>query len=80
MVMEKDVKRTPWYFTSSFFIVAFLCIGPFALPIVWFNPRYNKKTKAVISIIVIAVSFLLGLVLANSLRAISQYYSLIFSS
>ena len=35
--------KTQWYFNTSNIVIAFLFIGPFALPLVWFHPRYKKK-------------------------------------
>ncbi len=40
-------------------MAALLSLGPFALPLVWFNPRYKPITKLVITVIVISLSVLL---------------------
>ena len=70
--MSQDPKK--WYFKTSAFIAAFLCIGPFALPLVWINPRFNTTKKIVITVITIVVSFAIGLVLAKSIENIFSYY------
>lgn len=67
-----------WYFKTSSLVIVFLCIGPFALPLLWFNPRFNQKTKIIISVIVIVLSYYLGVVVAESLKTIKSYYQLIF--
>ena len=36
-----QVTKTKWYFTTSTIVIALLCLGPFALPLVWLNPRYK---------------------------------------
>src|SRR5437868_3810854 len=54
------VKKAPWYFKTSFVIMALLCVGPFALPLVWFNPGYGKQKKIVITIIVLVLTQFLG--------------------
>ena len=77
----KSLEKKPqikWYFRTSSSIIAFLCIGPFALPLVWFNPRFSQKTKIVVSVIVIILSYFLGILVANSLKTINSYYQLIF--
>lgn len=73
-------KKPPrkWYFKTGTLIIAFLCIGPFALPLLWFNPRFSKKQKIVISIIIIILSYLIGAVFVNSLRNIIRYYQQVF--
>ncbi|HUS71620.1 MAG TPA: hypothetical protein VMY06_01030 [Sedimentisphaerales bacterium] len=49
-----------WYFSTTAVVVALLCVGPLALSLVWFNPRYKIVTKAVVTILVIVFTFLLG--------------------
>jgi len=73
-------RQDKWYFKTSALIITFLCIGPFALPLLWLNPRFNQKTKIIISIIVIILSYYLGILLVNSLKSISRYYQTIFSN
>jgi len=67
-----------WYFKTSTLVIAFLCIGPFALPLVWFNPRFSQKAKIIISAIIIILSYFLGVLLFNSLKSIISYYRIIF--
>jgi uncharacterized membrane protein YvbJ len=79
----KSLEKKPqdkWYFKTSTLIIAFLCIGPFALPLVWLNPRFSQKTKIIISVIVIILSYYLGIILINSLRSINKYYQTIFQN
>jgi hypothetical protein len=52
--------KTKWYFLTSAVVIAILCIGPLALPLVWFNPRYKLATKLVVTIVVIASAILLS--------------------
>jgi hypothetical protein len=53
---ESDQPKTKWYFSTTIVLIALLSFGPFALPLVWFHPRYKKTTKAVVSFIVIALT------------------------
>ena len=48
--------KTKWYFSTNTFVIALLCFGPFALPLMWFNPRYKLITKIIVSVLVIAVT------------------------
>ena len=47
-----------WYFATGTVVLALLCLGPMALPLVWINPRYKISTRAIISLIVIVVTIL----------------------
>lgn len=80
--MTQDIelgKKQPvkWYFKISSLIIAFLLVGPLALPLVWLNPNLSKKKKIAITLIVIFVSYLLGVLVNNSLKSIREYYKLV---
>ena len=76
---EKPPKPK-WYFKTSVIITTFLCVGPLALPLVILNPHYSQKTKIIVTIIIIILSWYLGSLLINSLKSIKQYYGLIFQN
>jgi len=44
-----------WYFANGSIVLALLCLGPLALPLVWRNPRYKTATKSIITVLVLAV-------------------------
>jgi len=52
--------KTKWYYSTSIVIIALLCVGPLALPLVWINPRYKIITKLVVTVAVIILSILLS--------------------
>jgi uncharacterized membrane protein YvbJ len=58
-------QKTKWYFTTSTVVVALVCLGPFALPLVWFNPRYKISTRLVVTFLVIAITILLSYLLGH---------------
>jgi hypothetical protein len=53
---KSDQLKTKWYYSNTIVLIAFLSFGPFALPLVWWHPRYKKVTKLVVSFIVIALT------------------------
>lgn len=55
-VVKPRTKK--WYFNTSTVVISLLCIGPLALPLVWFNPHYKPLTKVFITVIVLVVTFL----------------------
>lgn len=70
--------KTPWYFKTSALVIAFLCVGPLALPLLWFNPRFSMKSKIIWSVVVIAATYYLVVVLVDALKTISAYYRELF--
>ena len=67
--------ETKWYFTTANIVIAFLFIGPFALPFVWFHPRYKKSSKIIVSVIVGVVTILIICLLMKLVPKILEYYS-----
>lgn len=57
--------KTKWYFSTSAVVIGLLCLGPLALPLVWFNPHYKIITKLVATVIVIALSIWLCYITTN---------------
>jgi hypothetical protein len=57
-----------WYFANGSVVLALLCLGPLALPLVWFNPRYKPVTRLIITAIVFATAVLCMYLMAFSYR------------
>jgi|GEM_PF-231611 len=58
--VRQALKPRPkkWYFATGTVVLALLCLGPMALPLVWINPRYKILTRAIITVIVLVVTIL----------------------
>lgn len=41
-----------WYYRPVALLIEILCIGPFALPLVWLSPALKKSHKIIITILV----------------------------
>lgn len=67
-------SKIKWYFKPYWTVVAFLCVGPFMLPLVWFHPHYSRNKKTILSIVIVVLSIVLGIVFYDSIQAIAQYY------
>jgi hypothetical protein len=50
--------RPKWYYSTSSLIMALLCVGPLALPLVWLNPRFGWITKLLISVAVVVLTIM----------------------
>lgn len=70
--MKLDPNK--WYFKTYVYIIAFLCVGPFVLPLAWLNPRYKLTKKVIITLVTIIASYLLGIILTRSMESIYKYY------
>ena len=76
--LDKPItSKTKWYFSTSAVVIALLCLGPLALPLVWLNPRYRIVTKLAATVIVIALTILFSYLTLNTyLRLTEQIESL----
>jgi len=45
-----------WYYATPSVVMALLCLGPLGLPLVWRNPRFKPLTKAIVTLLVLAVT------------------------
>lgn len=72
------MENEKWYFKTSVLVIAFLSVGPLALPLLWFNPRYRPGTKIIWTVLTLVLSYFLGKVLDSSIKAIFEYYRLAF--
>jgi len=66
-----------WYYSTPNVVIALVCLGPLALPLVWLNPRYKPATKAIITAIVLVVTVLsIHLMAAAYHRVLDQIQAL----
>ena len=72
--IPSEEKKIPWYYKSGSIVIAFLCVGPLALPLVWFNPRMSVTKKIIWSVVIAVLSYFLAVMTIESFKKISQYY------
>jgi hypothetical protein len=72
----EDQNKPKWYYKTWSLVASFLCVGPFMLPLVWKNPRFSKKSKIIISAVVLILTYLLYKLLEKSLQTIVSYYQI----
>jgi hypothetical protein len=64
----------PWYYRNLFLLIAFSCAGPFALPLVWFNPRFRPAVKIIATIVILVLSFYLWICFQECLKEVMELY------
>ena len=76
---QPPADRLPWYFKTSFIVVAICSVGPLALPLIWWRPNLSRAWKAGLTVGILALSWFLYQATLDSLRAIREYYQLLNS-
>ncbi len=70
-------EKIPWYFRKSFIIIALCCVGPLALPLIWFRPQTKLLWKIGLTIGILVLSWILLQITMESLRTLKEYYKLL---
>ena len=74
---ESQKESLPWYFKSGSVILTILTVGPLALPLIWFHPRYSLTKKMVITGIVLVLTYYVSVITAKAIHSIMEYYKVI---
>lgn len=77
--MTEHEFKTKWHQKTSTLVIAVLSVGPLALPLLWFNPRFSRNTKIIWTIIIIIASYFMFLQLKKSIEQLQNYYQQIES-
>ena len=72
-------EKPPWYFSRSFIVFALCCVGPFALPLIWWRPKTSLPWKFGLTIIIMTISWFLYQATMESVEALKEYYQLLES-
>jgi hypothetical protein len=73
--LKKAVKaKTKWYFNTSVIVIALLCLGPLALPMVWFNPRYKINIKIIVTVAVLVITVLCSYLVGYAYRQFMEQF------
>ena len=73
-------EKRKWYFKISVLIIAFLSVGPLALPLLWRNPYINRRVKTAATVIILILSYFLVIATVKTINAVLDYYKLFLES
>ena len=69
-------KRVKWYFRRPFIIFALLCVGPFALPLIWLHPHTTRIWKIALTIGILVLSWYLFQATMESINTLEEIYTM----
>ena len=70
-------EKIQWYFQKSFIIIAVCCVGPLALPLIWWRPQTTRAWKIGLTIGILVLSWVLFQTTMESISTLKEYYKLI---
>jgi hypothetical protein len=71
---EEEIQ---WYFRKAFIFIAVCCVGPLALPLVWWRPQTSAAWKIGLTIGILVLSWILFQATMESIRVLKEYYKLL---
>jgi hypothetical protein len=72
---NKEIKKTKWYYKDYSILTAFIVVGPFALPLVWKNPRYSRNIKIIISALMLIATYFMVISSIEAVKKVMELYS-----
>jgi hypothetical protein len=73
----KEKPGIPWYYRNSSIVIGLLCVGPFALPLIWLRPQTSGAWKIGLTIGVLVLSWFLFQATMESIHNLEAYFKLL---
>ena len=72
--LEKPAGAKPirWFFEKRFVLLMLFIFGPFALPLVWFSPKFSLSWKIATTVLAIVLTWLLAKTTVTMLQVLQQ--------
>ena len=70
-------ENIQWYFRTSVIVLALACVGPMALPLIWWRPKTSKAWKIGLTVGILVLSWVLFEATMEAFRTIQEYYEII---
>jgi hypothetical protein len=70
-------EKMPWYFRKSFIIIAVCCVGPLALPLIWWRPKTTWVWKIGLTVAILLITWLFYQMTLESIRVLKEYLKLL---
>ncbi|MEE4265450.1 MAG: zinc ribbon domain-containing protein, partial [Desulfobacteraceae bacterium] len=62
---------------TSFIVIALCCVGPFALPLIWWHPHTSPAWKIGLPLAILVLSWFMFQATLESVETLKQYYELL---
>lgn len=74
---RRPANEMPWYFRTSFIVLAIAAVGPLALPLIWWRPQMSRAWKIGLTIGILVLSWFLFQMTMDSIRVLKEYFDLL---
>lgn len=73
----RSAEEHQWYFRTSVIVLAIACVGPLALPLIWWRPQTSRAWKIGLTIGILVLSWVLFEATMEAIRTLQEYYEVI---
>ena len=70
-------EKQQWYFGTTFLVIAFACVGPLMLPLLWIRPKTSLAWKVGLTAAILLVSWFLLITTMESLKVFQEYLKML---
>ena len=70
-------RQRPWYFRKPFIVIAVSCVGPLALPLIWWRPQTTRAWKIGPTVGILVLSWFLFQATMEAVHTLKESYQLI---
>ena len=70
-------RQGPWYFRKPFIVIAVSCVGPLALPLIWWRPHTTRAWKIGLTLGILVLSWFLFQATMEAIHTLKESYKLI---
>jgi hypothetical protein len=74
IALKDAPSREKWYTNPALIPILFLCIGPFAIPLVWLNKKLSLNIKIVITVLMLVATYYIFVWFAKITSDILKHY------
>ena len=67
-------SNTPWYYRTTFIVIAVCCVGPLALPLIWFCPQATRIAKVAWTILLLVLTWVSTIAMIKLMANIQELY------
>ena len=67
--------KIPWYLKTRSIVIAFLCVGPLALPLVWMTPTMTRSKKIIWTVVSLVSSYFLYVWTMDAFKKFEETYA-----
>jgi len=72
-----EEQKLPWYFSKTYIIIALCCVGPLALPLIWWRPQTTWPWKVGLTIIILVLCWFAYEAAMVYIRTMDEYYKML---